>query len=156
MTRPLQELLLLSSLFRVLAASPPSVNPHQDPAQKRYEALTLVYTPPSERAPTANCSAATVPSGWPACRRKSDWCPLSEEQMAEAPPQLHGALPCQMHEVCHLRRLRMYSRRTVATEARLRHCLANKRVVVLGDSTLLEIATELVGGGRLRFVTWRG
>lgn len=93
--------------------------------------------------PATNCSCLELRAGRPQCRQPEDWCPLSAGQRRDAPPELHGALPCGMGSACDLGSMRMFSRVRPSAEERLAHCLRDRVIVGLGDSTVLEMLNEL-------------
>ena len=88
-----------------------------------------------------------VPYTTPLCRSEPHWCPLERSSaprhaLLDAPPQLHGKLPCSLFESCNLLpHLTFYSSQG---QHRLGKCLVNKSVVILGDSSVAELMLELV------------
>jgi hypothetical protein len=85
----------------------------------------------------AACTDAAERAGRAVCRRPPDWCPLPAA--ADAPPQMHGTVPCALREWCRLDLLDLRSLASNQATARLHQCLGSRRLVILGDSTTLEV-----------------
>ena len=112
---------------------------------QRTMVLGMVYGLLPAPSSEANCSLSTARLGRAACRQQPEWCALNRTQAADTPPQIpDGTVPCALKRLCHLDRLRLYSRVSESAQRRLHSCLAARRIVVIGDSVTNEIVMELM------------
>jgi hypothetical protein len=92
-----------------------------------------------------NCSD---PTSWASrlsyaeCRSLPHWCDLPKGQARDAPPSFGGKLPCGLADKCAqgLRSVRFFHG---LNNRSLSQCLRNRRIVLVGDSTLQELMVEL-------------
>ena len=92
-----------------------------------------------------NGEATARQLGFPHCRTEYPsfhWCKLAKKQQRDTPSQISGWLPCKLKNA--LQNLEFYGKASKVSEARTENCLRNKRMAVLGDSTLREWTTELI------------
>ena len=77
------------------------------------------------------------------CRLPPLWCEMAASQAAGAHPTFGGMLPCSLTTNCMhgLRKTAFYHGHS--RKHAIHHCLRNKRIAMVGDSTMQEIMTEL-------------
>ena len=93
-------------------------------------------------------NAAPKRLGIAPCRDEPQWCAISAQLKADAPPHLHGTVPCKLQEDCALGSLKFFRAPSASAPQHAVNlsfsCLRNKRIVILGDSTLREVVSEMV------------
>jgi len=75
------------------------------------------------------------------CRREPVWCELTGTQARDAPATFYGTIPCELPSACPgFSKLPLQTAETSG----LKRCLAGRRIVLVGDSVITELALELL------------